>query len=275
MPQRKPKISDTDLQLYLTEELVGEKKDIIAKIDAASVSELNSNSDRRVKETLSKLRYVNQVFERAAADSYPMPAEFESELEQVLSSKFHSQKKSHPTILDKVKEYFTASNLWSLAGGGAVASLAFAAIITINPLLLVDPKNFAGAPVFRGVETPQSSEKGCALDNASEWISGGNFLVTVQICGVNGQRASLKDGARLKSGDSFSIFVLPLKSIKMGISYREQDGNVIILKQELNLKEGALFSMTDVGKFETSLGEDSFIFEPSPGAPLSIALSID
>ena len=37
MPQRKPKISDTDLQVYLTEELVGEKKDIIAKIDAASV----------------------------------------------------------------------------------------------------------------------------------------------------------------------------------------------------------------------------------------------
>ena len=93
MPQRKPKISDTDLQLYLTEELVGKKNDIIAKIDAASVSELDSNSDRRVKERLSKLRYVDQVFERAAADSYTMPAEFESELEQVLSLKFQSQKK--------------------------------------------------------------------------------------------------------------------------------------------------------------------------------------
>ena len=52
MAQRRSKILDTDLQLYLTGELEGEKLARVSKIDATPSSELKLASDERSKRGL-------------------------------------------------------------------------------------------------------------------------------------------------------------------------------------------------------------------------------
>ena len=70
MVQRRSKILDTDLQLYLTGELEGEKLVRVSEIDATPISELKLASDRRAKEVLGKLREVDQMFEPNIDDTH-------------------------------------------------------------------------------------------------------------------------------------------------------------------------------------------------------------
>ena len=58
------------------------------------------------------------MFESAAEESFPMPATFERQVNEILA-KAKSQKNT-TTIRSKIKAYFTGPNVWSLAGGGAV-----------------------------------------------------------------------------------------------------------------------------------------------------------
>lgn len=276
MVQRKPTILDTDLQLYLSGELEGEKLARISEIDATQMSALKSESERRAKKVLGKLREVDQMFEAAAEESFPMPVAFEKQVEQILASKAKLQKKNTTSLLDKIKAYFAGPNIWSLAGGGVAASFVMLTVIQINPGLLIDQNSVRSIdPVFRGSQQSQvASEVVCALDHNSSWVITDEFLLRVQICPKSGENKLLNDGGRANEGDRFSIFILPTQTINLRISYRDSKGKTKIIAEDLDLKEGKLFSMIDVGRFQNSSGIESFVFDTGSGANVSIGLTI-
>ena len=277
MVQRKSKILDTDLQLYLTGELEGEKLARVSEIDATQMSELKLLSERRAKEVLGKLREVDQMFESAAEESFPMPVAFEKQVEQILASKAKLQKKNTTSLLDKIKAYFTGANIWSLAGGGAAASFVMLSVIQISPGLLIDLNSVRSAdPVFRGGQQSQlAPEVACAFDPAGSWTVTDEFLLQVQVCSKSDGNKLLTDGGKANDGDGFSIFVLPTQSIDLAISYKDRKGMTTPIAEGLHLDQGKLFSMVDIGNFKTSIGAESFVFKTGTGETVSLTLTID
>ena len=140
MAATRPKINDSDVQLYLLGELKGDKASYISRIDAAAKAGLKSKMDKEIKSTLSKIRNVDNMLQSSADGSYSMPADLENKISSILASKAGLQKKIPISFGEKLRNYFTASNLWSLAGGGAVASLCMVLVIQIQPDILIDPR---------------------------------------------------------------------------------------------------------------------------------------
>lgn len=274
MAQRKSKILDTDLQLYLTDELGGEKLVRVSEIDATPMSELKLASDRRAKGVLGKLREVDQMFESAAEESFPMPAAFEKQINEILAAKTRSQKKNTTTILDKIKAYFTGPNVWSLAGGGAAAAFAMLLVIQINPALLISQTTLKRDAVFRAVDKTKVGDSPCGLIQGGDWIVTDEFLVQIPICSSSGDNTSLTIDGEVNVGDRFSIFVMPIKSNFLSIDYEDQDGNKTSLVTKADLRKGSIFSLPNVGAFVGPQGREKFNFVTKDGFEFSVKLVI-
>ena len=74
--------------------------------------------DKEIKSNLSK-QNVDVMLKGAADRSYQMPAGLESKISSIIASKENKSKKTSVSLAEKIKNYFSASNMWSLAGGGA------------------------------------------------------------------------------------------------------------------------------------------------------------
>lgn len=276
MAQRRSKILDTDLQLYLTGELEGEKLARVSELDAKSLSELARASDRRAKEVLEKLREVDLMFETAALESFPMPVEFENQVEQILASKAKAQKKNSATILDKLRAYFTGPNIWSLAGGGAAASFAMLAVIQIQPALLLSSDRLmqTQGSVFRSVE---SADPFCGIKKDGSWIVTDEFLIQIPVCSVSGEKSVLVNGGKVSVGDKFSVFVLPTRDVQLTVRYIEESGTSVALVKQPVLAQG----LAPKRIFEKPLefgdpkGKDSLEFETAHGLEYSINFVVD
>lgn len=276
MAERGTKILDTDLQLYLTGELEGKKLARVSELDAKPLSKLTRASDRRAKEVLEKLREVDQMFEAAALESFPMPVEFENQVEQILASKAKAQKKNTTTILDKIKAYFTGPNVWSFAGGGAATSFAMLAVIQIQPALLTSPDQVmqTQGSVYRSIEAADIS---CGIKKDGSWIVTDEFLIQIPVCSASGDKRLLVNGGKVSAGDKFSVFVLPTRDVRLTVRYIEESGKSVDLVKQPVLAQG----LTPKRIFEKPLefgdpkGKDSLKFETMHGSEYSINFVVD
>ena len=277
MAQRRSKILDTDLQLYLTGELEGEKLARVSKIDATPSSELKLASDRQAKEVLVKLREVDQMFESAAEESFPMPAAFERQVNEILAAKAKSQKKNTTTIRSKIKAYFTGPNVWSLAGGGAVATFAMLMVIQVYPVLLMSSSDRlmqTKGSIYRGGE---QADPLCGIKKDGSWIVTEEFLIQIPVCSVSGEKSVLVNGGTVGVGDKFSVFVLPTRDVQLTVTYLEESGTSVTLLENPILAQG----LAPKRVFETPLefgepkGKDSLQFETVHGSEYSINFVVE
>jgi len=246
MAARKLKISDNDVQLYLLGELEGDKAEYISRINALSNSDLKSKMDKDIKSTITKITNVDNMLQMAADTSYSMPEDLENRINSALASKATVQKKTSLSLADKIKNYFSASNMWSLAGGGAAASLGMLAIIQIQPGLLIDINaTNAGETVFRGVVANTAQMIGCEATDKGKWFVSDNFLAQVSVCNANQFDAVLKDGDSVEIGKSFRVFVLPTKVLDLTINYVQQDGKRIQLAEFSGLASGQMVKIPE------------------------------
>lgn len=306
MATKKFKISDNDVQLYLLGELEGEKASYIENISVSHAADLTSKMDKEIKSTLSKIKSVDSMLQNAADNSYSMPADLESKISSILASKTEGQKKTSTSFTEKLKNYFTASNIWSLAGGGAVASICMITVIQIQPDLLIDPRRVAdgmsnssaetqryrsaltkpSAPIMSVISVPECIE----VDR--EWIVTDKLLIQIPICPsksishvektVSGfDRASgwyLDQNGTVRLEENFVIKVLPLDDELVSINYREESGKMTVLVENELVKEGKVSQFPDVlsepFEFGKPLGNDQIIFKTNSGFEYIISFEV-
>ena len=137
MVRKREKISDETVQLYLMDELDGPLFDIIQSIDEAPDSNVLSARDSKIKETITKLRSVDQMLQEAADASFEMPAELSAKIEVALAADKTKIKRPSVIGLTAIKGIFNWSNFWSMASGTALASLGFLVLINLQPQVFV------------------------------------------------------------------------------------------------------------------------------------------
>ena len=276
MASAKPKISQDDVQLFLLGELQGEKARHIAEIDATDDKNLRLKADKEVKKTLLKIRRVDDLLKASVASCPPIPTALEKQIDQILAASAKSQKKNTTTILDKIKTYFTGSNIWSLAGGGAAASFAMLAVIQIQPALLVSSDRLmqTQGSVFRSVG---SADPFCGIKKDGSWIVTDEFLIQIPVCSVSGEKSVLVNGGTVNVGDKFSVFVLPTRDVKLTVRYLEESGTSVTLLENPILVQ----ALAPKRVFETPLefsepkGKDSLKFETVHGSEYSINFVVE
>ena len=254
MATEKLKISDNDVQLYLLGELEGEKANYIENISGSPASGLTSKMDKEIKSTLSKVKSVDNMLQNAADNSYSMPVDLESKISSILASKTAGQKKTSAGFTEKLKNYFTASNIWSLAGGGAVASLCMITVIQIDPELLLDRSSMRNnEAVFRGAgELKSQILETCKVVEDEAWIVTEEFMLQIPVCSPSGEAVSLSNGSSVNIGDEFSIYVLPIKGTTLTVSYQSQGSEDVILADKKLVRPGILLKLPDESVIKAS-----------------------
>ena len=283
MAARKLKISDNDVQLYLLGELEGDKAEYISRINSLSNSDLKSKMDKDIKSTLTKITNVDNMLQMAADTSYSMPADLESRISSVLASKAPVQKKTSLSLADKIKNYFSASNMWSLAGGGAAASLGMLTIIQIQPGLLIDYNSLrTNEPVFRGAgEITSRVSDTCGVLEDEAWIVTDEFMVQIPVCSSSEKPISLSNKTTVNIGDEFSIYILPIKGTTLTVSYQSQGSEDVILVDKKLVRPGILFKLPDESvikesgyAFSEPKGQDAIKFSTNSGYEYSVQFTV-
>jgi len=283
MAARKLKISDNDVQLYLLGELEGDKAEYISRINSLSNSDLKSKMDKDIKSTLTKITNVDNMLQMAADTSYSMPADLESRISSVLASKASVQKKTSFSLADKIKNYFSASNMWSLAGGGAAASLGMLTIIQIQPGLLIDYNSLrTNEPVFRGAaEITSRVSDTCGVLEDEAWIVTDEFMVQIPVCSASEKPISLSNKTTVNIGDEFSIYILPIKGTTLTVSYQSQGSEDVVLVDKKVVRPGILFKLPDESVIEESgyafsepKGQDAIRFSTNSGYEYSVQFTV-
>ena len=283
MAARKLKISDNDVQLYLLGELEGDKAEYISRINALSNSDLKSKMDKDIKSTLTKITNVDNMLQMAADASYSMPADLESRISSVLASKASVQKKTSLSLANKIKNYFSASNMWSLAGGGAAASLGMLTIIQIQPGLLIDYNSLrTNEPVFRGAgEITSRVSDTCGVLEDEAWIVTDEFMLQIPVCSPSEDPISLSNKEAVNIGDEFSIYVLPIKGTTLTISYQSQGSEDVILADKKLVRPGVLLKLPDESVIKASgyafsepKGQDAIKFSTNSGYEYSVQFTV-
>ena len=148
MVRKEEKISDETIQLYLMGELAGPLFDRVRSIDEAPDPTALSASDSVIRETITKLRSVDQMLQEAADTSFQMPAELSAKIELALAADNTKNERRSRTGLTAIKGIFSWSNFWSMASGTALASIGFLALIYLQPE--------AVKPVYHGFSADSS-----------------------------------------------------------------------------------------------------------------------
>ena len=133
MVRKREKISDETIQLYLMGELAGPLFDRIRSIDEAPDLTILSPADSVIRETITKLRSVDQMLQEAADTSFEMPPDLSAKIETALAADNTKLEQRSRTVLTSIKGIFNWSNFWSMASGSALASLGFLALIYSQP----------------------------------------------------------------------------------------------------------------------------------------------
>jgi len=283
MPVAKLKITTNDVQLYLLDELKGEKADYISKIDAQSSRDLKLKMDKEIKSSLSKIRSVDAMLQGAADRSYKMPAGLESKISSIIAAKEISQKKTSVSLAEKIKNYFSASNMWSLAAGGAAASLGMLTILQIQPGLLIDYTSIRNnEPVFRGAgEITDRVSDTCGVLEDEAWIVTDEFMLQIPVCSASEKPVSLSNKGAVNIGDEFSIFVLPIKGTTLTVSYQSQGGEGIVLADKKKVRPGVLFKLPEESVIKASgyafsepKGQDKIKFSTNSGYEYSVQFNV-
>lgn len=147
MVRKEEKISDETIQLYLMGELAGPLFDRVRSIDEAPDPTALSAADSVIRETITKLRSVDQMLQEAADTSFQMPAELSAKIELALAADNTKNERRSRTGLTAIKGIFSWSNFWSMASGTALASIGFLALIYWQPE--------AVKPVYHGFSAPE------------------------------------------------------------------------------------------------------------------------
>jgi len=283
MAARKLKISDNDVQLYLLGELERDKAEYISRINSLSNSDLKSKMDKDIKSTLTKITNVDNMLQMAADTSYSMPEDLENRINSALASKASVQKKTSLSLADKIKNYFSASNMWSLAGGGAAASLGMLTIIQIQPGLLIDYNSLrTNEPVFRGAgEITSRLSDACGVLENEAWIVTDEFMLQITVCSASEKPVFLSNKGTVNIGQEFSIYVLPIKETTLTVSYQSEDSEKINLTDQKLLKPGVLLKLPDsVGlkgssyAFSEPKGQDYIKFLTNTGVEYTISFTV-
>ena len=86
MVRKEEKISDETIQLYLMGELDGPLFGRIRSIDEAPDLTVLSAADSVIRQTITKLRSVDQMLQEAADTSFEMPVDLSAKIEMVLAA---------------------------------------------------------------------------------------------------------------------------------------------------------------------------------------------
>lgn len=272
-------ISKNDVQLYLLGELTGEKAIHIEKVDASDFENLHSVGDQEIKTTLAKIRQVDKMLQHAADTSYPMPPTLENKIDSLLAIKNTAQKKTPLSISERLRSYFTTSNLWSLASGAVAASLGMITLIQIQPDLLIHP-NFIQTEemVFRGTGNVSSDVPDeCLFLPQKSWIVTEQFLLQIPVCSPSGDKSALTNNTTVAIGDKFQILLLPIEDNVLSITYESQDGQTTRILENENVKKGHTLQLpvSEHYTFSKPIGSDKISFSTNSGYRYTLRFNVN